>query len=170
MNSKIDFGEVSDDQNATVEQSHVDDGLSEADESHANDESAEVAESGAVDQARVVDKSHATELPVVDESSEIDDLPIFSPLNKRGKNGPIPDFLRKLEPKMFAEIRKKTTGEQDQMQSQPSKTSSQEEKLIAGTSQQKQVNESATDSIVKHTLNTNHLHFPGKCTFVSLTK
>lgn len=103
-----------------------------------------------------------------------DNIPIFSPPYKSGKIGsvqvPIPNFFSKLEPKKFAEIRKRAS-EDSCHQSQPFKKARQEKDAIAETSQQlktKQANESVADSIVQHVLNTNHLYFPGKCHFVSL--
>lgn len=104
------------------------------------------------------------------ETVSVDELPIFSPPNKRGKSDPVqrslPDFFRILEPKLYAEIRKQTA---DETQSQPFNDGA-----AAGTSQPHKkpqtLDESVADSIVKHTLNTNHLHFPGKCSFVSLIR
>lgn len=104
------------------------------------------------------------------ETVSVDELPIFSPPNKRGKSDsvqePLPDFFRILEPKLYAEIRKQNA---DETQSQPFNDGA-----AAGTSQPHKkpqtLDESVADSIVKHTLNTNHLHFPGKCSFVSLIR
>lgn len=104
------------------------------------------------------------------ETAAVDEMPVFSPpTNNRARNdsanGPIPAFIRKLEPNMFAEI---IESDRDSMQSQPSKKPRQEKTVVAGTFQVKSGNESVADSIVKHTLDTNHLHFPGRCIFVSL--
>lgn len=73
-------------------------------------------------------------------NSSIDNLRIFSPR--------IPDFIRKLEPNVYNQIDK---------QSQP----------IPAKKKKNDAPGKVAESILKHTLNTNHLYFPGNCIFVS---
>lgn len=82
------------------------------------------------------------------ESTE--ELPMFSP-PKRAKTteqAKVPDFIRVLEPMVYNQIQNQNTRQTE------TKKSKHEEQV--------------SDSIVKHTLNTNHIYFPGACQFVSL--
>lgn len=87
-----------------------------------------------------------------DDHESTDDLPMFSP-PKKAKTTKVPDFIRVLEPTVYNQIQKQSTG-LDQTQTPSNKNPKEDEEQVA-------------QSIVKHTLNTNHLYFPGKCSFVS---
>ena len=77
--------------------------------------------------------------------------PIFSPPNQtKPTKRSIPDFIRVLDPTVYNQIQQQGNV----VQTPPNKKSKKDEDQVA-------------DSIVKHTLNTNHLYFPGECSFVS---
>lgn len=81
------------------------------------------------------------------ESTE--DMPMFSP-PKRAKTteqAKVPDFLRVLDPVVYNQIQNQNTRRTENERSKNE--------------------EQVADSIVKQTLNTNHIYFPGECQFVS---
>lgn len=88
-----------------------------------------------------------------DESD--DELPMFSPPNQTKTTKPVtvPDFIRVLDPTVYNQIQKQNTRT-DPPQTHLNKKPKKNEEQVAET-------------IVKHTLNTNHLYFPGTCNFVS---
>lgn len=88
-----------------------------------------------------------------EESDANNELPIFSPPNRtKADKENVPDFLRVLDPKVYNKIQEQNASLAEH-QNQTQKKSKKDEEHVA-------------NAVVKHTLETNHVYFPGQCKFV----